>query len=119
MLITNRRDSVLPADWPEVLNSILATLSQALTETADRERALDEGLASQNAAAGGEAVGAGMLERLDQSLRPFESSYQEAERKASEMDTELQASHDSMQRWLGAVTAFRQRLGNSPLACIR
>jgi hypothetical protein len=109
--------AVLPADWVQVLENIQSALNQALTETAERDEPLNEEIPVTPTAA--EPGGMGGLAQLDQCLCRFQSSYQEAERHASEVEAELQVNQETIQHWLAAATALRHRLVNSPVSSIR
>jgi hypothetical protein len=111
------RAAVLPADWVQVLDNIQSALNQALTEIAERDGTLSDGIPVTPAAA--ELGGMGGIGQLDQCLCRFQSSYQDAERRASEVEAEIQASQESIQQWQAATTALQQKLAISPVSSIR
>jgi len=112
-------DSVLPADWTQVLENIRSALTQALAETEHREKMLDEGFPVQEITTTSEAVESGRVERLDQGLRRFQASYQEAEHRAADVETLLQATQEAIQQWRTAATTLRERLARGVASSIK
>jgi hypothetical protein len=105
-------------DWVQVLENIQAALALALAEIAERERTLEEGFSSSESTVEPEAAGQVRLEPLDQGVRRFQSCYQEAECQAAEVETQLLATQESIQQWLTAAAALRQRLARTTASSI-
>jgi hypothetical protein len=103
------RQSALPADWGDVLESIERALAQVLADATDRERALQFVTAVPEPAAQTLPAEAG-LAKLDERLRGFPVGLQQAEQEVAALDADLHAGQEQIQNWLTAAEGIRQKL---------
>jgi hypothetical protein len=89
----------LPKDWGEVLDRVQQALTQAVTETTERERTLQ---LTPQAETGTERTERWQqqLAQLDEHLRALQACAQRAAENAAQTDAALASSEETLCRWL-------------------
>ncbi len=103
-------ESVLPADWTEVLQTVEQALEQAVAAAWQREQELPETSSPPNLASGGEDAWQQGWQRLEERLQGLQAVARQAEQGVAEIDALLQTAEVALRRWLAVAQTNGQNL---------
>jgi hypothetical protein len=100
-------ESMVPADWIQVLEKLQQALAQAVVETDQRQQALEAALPAATLEPEEEENDRRILAQVEERFLQFHSRVHQAEESVAATDAALRASEQATREWLGAAEALR------------
>ncbi|MBV9123171.1 MAG: hypothetical protein JO112_07430 [Planctomycetes bacterium] len=107
MQSSSSSQSMVPADWIQVLAKLQQALAQAVVETDQRQQALEAALAAVTLEPEEEEKDRRILAQVEERFLQFHSGVHQAEESAAAADAAMRASEQATREWLAAAETLR------------